>query len=152
MEGYSVVKYYFVETCLPCLDFIWKIVGEVWFLLIGHFIIFSSYLIYMHQSQVSCEKKKSISEGLLSHLASEAPAANTLINYLKRSWERGFNSQSPHNTHTTLFHSIRFRVQCLAGQFTVLRMKGAQRSQEGEISCQVPADETITHTLLEYLI
>lgn len=58
MEGYSVVKYYFVETCLPCLDFILKIVGEVWFLLIGHFIIFSSYLIYMHQSQVSCEKKK----------------------------------------------------------------------------------------------
>lgn len=29
--------------------------------------------------------KKSISEGLLSHLASEAPAANTFINYLKRS-------------------------------------------------------------------
>lgn len=51
--------------------------GEVWFLLIGHFIIFSSYLLYVYQSQVSWGKK-CICEGLLSHLASEAPDSNTL--------------------------------------------------------------------------
>lgn len=55
-----------------------KSMGEVWFLLIGHFIIISSYLLYVHQSQVSWGKK-CISEGLLSHLASEAPDSNTLI-------------------------------------------------------------------------